>query len=74
MPFEEWLVDGDVFQRLDAFALVNLKNPVDQQKWIAMRQFVENLVNIHHAWSNLVSISLQWLPGHECDLANRVTA
>ena len=48
MPHEKWFVDGDIFKRLDALAFVYFKHSINQQNRIAVRQLLENLVNVHH--------------------------
>src|SRR3990167_4997372 len=45
---EERLVDGDVFQRLDAQVLLELEHTIDQQDRIAVRQQLEDAVNVEH--------------------------
>jgi hypothetical protein len=38
VPFEEGLVDGDVLERQDALALLQLEHTVNQQKGVAVRE------------------------------------
>src|SRR5215471_3179132 len=40
------LVDADVLDRHNTFRAHDLGHSIDQQKWIAMRQDLENLVNV----------------------------
>jgi hypothetical protein len=47
MSLEEWLVVGNVLDARQRLALVELGHPVDQQKWIAMGQVIQYLVDIH---------------------------
>ena len=63
MSLEKWLIDGDILQRSDALALVDFKDPIHQQEWIAVRQLFENFVDIHHAWYDLMFISWFFLQG-----------
>src|SRR6478609_5770867 len=44
---EERLVDGDVLQRLDGLA-VHLQHAVDEQERIAVRQLLQDLMDVHH--------------------------
>ena len=53
MPHEKWLIDGDIFQRLDTLAFFNLKHTVYQQNRVAMRQLFQNLMNVHHDYFSL---------------------
>ena len=63
MSLEERLIDRDILQRPDALALVDFKNPIHQQKWIAMRQLFENFVDIHHAWYDSIFIFWPFFQG-----------
>src|SRR4029453_11347750 len=45
---EKRLVDRHVLERLDALAFFDFEHAVHQQKGIAMRQLLEDLVDVHH--------------------------
>jgi hypothetical protein len=51
VALEERLVDGDVLQRLDAHALLELEHAVDQQERVAVRQLLQDVVDVQHGWS-----------------------
>ena len=48
MPLKKRLIDADVFQRLDAHAIFQLQHPVYQQNGKAVREGVQNCVDVHH--------------------------
>jgi hypothetical protein len=45
---EKGFVDRDVFKRFDVLAFFHLQDTVHQQKWVAVRQGFQDLVNVHH--------------------------
>jgi hypothetical protein len=52
MPHEKRLVDGDILQGFDALAFFQFQHAVHQQDGVAVGQFLENLVNVHHDFSS----------------------
>jgi methylaspartate ammonia-lyase len=56
VPVEERLVDRDVLQRLDAHVLLELEHAVDEQERIAVRQLLDDLVDVHQHGSLILSL------------------
>ena len=48
MPLKEGFIDGYILDRNDAFILFVLEDPVYQEQRIAMRQVVQDLLNVKH--------------------------
>jgi hypothetical protein len=44
---EERLIDGHIFERLDALAFFELQHTVHQQKGVTVWQLLQDLMNIH---------------------------
>src|SRR2546423_572918 len=61
MPLKKWLVDGDVLYPDDSLLLFYLDDPVNEQKWIAMRQDLHDVFDgecrllLFHAFFPLLS-------------------
>jgi hypothetical protein len=47
MPNEEWFIDRHVFVRVNRLSWFALKNTINQQKRITVRQVFQDLMNIH---------------------------
>ena len=58
MAFEEWFVDGDIFERRQAFPRRQADDPIDEQKRIAMREYFPNPMNIDFFKQNTVPENL----------------
>src|SRR5689334_11077456 len=48
MALEEWLVDRDVLHANDPLPVFDLENPIDEQKWIAVRQHPHDVFDLEH--------------------------
>ena len=60
MTNKKRLIDGHVFQRLDALAFFNFEHAVNQQKRKTVRQLLEYLVNVHHDLYSVAGVLGCW--------------
>src|SRR6185369_4955773 len=61
MADKERLVDRDVFQRPDSLARVDGQHAVHQQEWIAVRQQLQDFVDVHHGFCKCLFLSVRTL-------------
>ena len=54
MSLEMGLIDRHVFKRLDPHTFFNLQHTINQQDRIAVRQLLEDLVDVHHVQISLL--------------------